>query len=493
MDIDTTIAAIASPPGGSLRGILRLSGADCLEVINRLVGWDKQAPAHHPPPTCSRTTLLLPRNLGPIPLTLYLWPTANSYTRQPSAELHLPGSGPILEAALEAACQAGARLAQPGEFTLRAFLAGRLDLTQAEAVLGVIDADSRRELDTALAQLAGGLAQPLAALREQLLELLAHLEAGLDFVDEDIQFISPAQLQRDLAGAAEQIQNLAVQMRSRGEAGQLPRVVLLGLPNTGKSSLLNALAGDDSAIVSDIAGTTRDFLARRIQLGDSQCLLIDTAGHSTPGHPLSGSAPRDAGSELPANHLETESQRAAQEQIDHADLTLLCLDSSRPLTDWEQQQASASLAHDQIIVWTKSDLVGWAPPTTPTQSVSEGPTQARSASEGPGRPSAPPTEISTSAHTLHGLDQLRRAIAAALASSPTDSGFVANTADRCRESLHLAAASLSHAQALAASSAGDELIASLLRSALDDLGRILGVVYTNDLLDRIFSRFCIGK
>src|SRR5207248_7990151 len=134
--------------------------------------------------------------LGEVPLVLYLWPTGRSYTRQPSAELHLPGSPPILEAALAAVCQAGARLARPGEFTLRAFLAGRLDLTQAEAVLGVIEAQCRHELDAALGQLAGGLARPLTALREQLLDLLAQLEAGLDFVDEDIEFITAADLER---------------------------------------------------------------------------------------------------------------------------------------------------------------------------------------------------------------------------------------------------------------------------------------------------------
>jgi tRNA modification GTPase len=451
LDLDSTIAAIASAPGGSLRGILRLSGPDCLEIVHQLVG---RTPPTTPVPTCHLTKLPLPGNLGPVPLTLYLWPIASSYTRQPSAELHLPGSPPILEAALDAACQAGARLARPGEFTLRAFLAGRLDLTQAEAVLGVIDADSRRELDVALAQLAGGLARPLAALRERLLDLLADLEAGLDFVDEDIQFISPVQLQRDLGAAAEQIQKLADQLRWRGEAGRSPRVVLLGLPNTGKSSLLNALAGHEAAIVSEIAGTTRDFLIRRVQLGDSECVLIDTAGFLP---------------EVTASHVETESQRAAQEQIERADLTLLCLDSSRQLTAWEQMQIDDFNSDQRIIVWTKTDL----PPH--------------------GNLSRSPGAISTSSRTGHGLEQLRRAIAAALTTSPTDSGFVAGTADRCRESLHLAAASVDRAQALAASAAGDELIASLLRSALDDLGRILGAVYTSDLLDRVFSRFCIGK
>src|SRR5205823_9108072 len=125
-----------------------------------------------------------------VPCELFLWPTNRSYTREPVVELHTIGSRPVLESLQNAVCRAGARLAEPGEFTLRAFLAGRLDLTQAEAVLGVIEAEDRQQLDAALSQLAGGLAKPLAALRGQLLDLLAHLEAGLDFTDEDIEFIS---------------------------------------------------------------------------------------------------------------------------------------------------------------------------------------------------------------------------------------------------------------------------------------------------------------
>src|SRR6185295_14632062 len=136
-----------------------------------------------------------------LPCDLFLWPSNRSYTREPIAELHTIGSAPLLKSLVSAACQSGARLARPGEFTLRAFLAGRLDLTQAEAVLGVIDARGRQQLDSALGQLAGGLARPLSALREQLLDLLAQLEAGLDFVDEDIEFITAAELNQQLAAA----------------------------------------------------------------------------------------------------------------------------------------------------------------------------------------------------------------------------------------------------------------------------------------------------
>src|SRR5205085_11342229 len=177
-DLDDTIAAIATAPGGALRGIVRLSGPTAVAITNQWFEGQESAEADHLP-TCRRGAMRLTGELGCVPATLYLWPTLSSYTRQPSAEFHLPGSPPLLEAALQAICQCGARLARGGEFTLRAFLAGRLDLTQAEAVLGVIDAEDRRRLNAALAQLAGGLARPLTALRQELLDLLAHLEAGL--------------------------------------------------------------------------------------------------------------------------------------------------------------------------------------------------------------------------------------------------------------------------------------------------------------------------
>ena len=189
-------------------------------------------------------------------------------------------------ALLEAICRAGARLAEPGEFTLRAFLAGRLDLTQAEAVLGVIDAHGNDELQTAVEQLAGNLARPLHQLRDELLTLLAELEAGLDFVEEDIEFISPDELTARLQAIASQLAAVAEQMSSRLTAAPSRQIVLLGPPNAGKSSLFNALANrfgvahqaNASAIVSNIRGTTRDYLTTTVELDGARCELIDTAG-----------------------------------------------------------------------------------------------------------------------------------------------------------------------------------------------------------------------
>jgi tRNA modification GTPase len=454
-DLDDTIAAIASPPGAAPRGIVRVSGPRALACLARIVqipgggSLDAIKAAARLPATIS-----LSEALGDVPLILYVWPTSRSYTRQPSAELHLPGSPPLLEAALEAICKVGARLARAGEFTLRALLAGRLDLTQAEAVLGVIDAQSQTELDRALAQLAGGLARPLRDLREQLLELLAHLEAGLDFVDQDIHFIKPQDLDRQLAAAAEQVAGLLAQMQARGEAGRLPRVALIGLPNTGKSSLLNALVKDDAALVSDAPGTTRDFISRRWSCGSRQCLLIDTAGLQ---EEQSGPA------------LEAAAQQVAQQQALQADLTLLCLDASRPLKEWEREQLIPPRQVPRLVIWTKCDL----------------PLIADLA--------AAPGAVKTSSRMNRGLDELRSAVGHQFDAEAGEAGAVASTSDRCRESLRLAGEALQRGRAALSAAAGDELIAGEVRIALDELGRVVGAVFTDDVLDRVFSRFCIGK
>ena len=446
LDLDDTIAAIASAPGGALRGIVRLSGPQVVQVVRLVFAPDQpQALAAISAPSLVRGQLTLPRDLPSCPATLYLWPTERSYTRQPSAELHLPGSPPLLEAALEAVCQAGARLARPGEFTLRAFLAGRLDLTQSEAVLGVIDARGQAELETSLAQLAGGLARPLHDLRQRLLDLLAHLEAGLDFVDEDIEFITAQELTRELAAAAGQVQAIADQLQKRGEAGRLPRVVLVGRPNAGKSSLFNALTGGEPAIVSPIAGTTRDYIACRVQLAGSECLLIDTAGETAhPEGPIAAAA-----------------QAAMREQIEQADLKLMCVDSANPAADEDVRQAGG---RPELLVWTKCDLAA-----------------AREAG------------IATSSRSGQGIAELRRAIARALSMAPVESTAVTGTAERCRDSLRLAAESLDRAAGTAKANLGEELVAAEVRTALDALGQVVGAVYTEDVLDRVFSRFCIGK
>lgn len=458
--IDDTIVALASAAGGSYEGILRLSGPQVVEVLESV--WQ---PADESPSggLKSRSPVVLRGDLRcaseyrdsvTLPALLYLWPTARSYTRQPLAEIYLPGSPPLLDLAVRQLCAQGARLAGPGEFTLRAFLAGRLDLTQAEAVLGVIEARDADELQTALGQLAGGLSHQLSELRNQLLDLLAHLEAGLDFVDEDIEFITRADLQSQVAAAASAVQTIADQLQARNETSSTtPRVVLMGEPNAGKSSLLNALAGSAAAIVSPVAGTTRDYLVRLVNCGSQQFQLIDTAGVETVGT---------------EQEIAADAQSLGREQHQRADLQLFCLDASKPLSSWAREQLDRASPVPRIVVATKCDQ------ETDSKSVAV-------------------SALRTSALTGAGLSELRAAILQALARPAAETRVVSSTALRCRASLQAAASALRVATELAASQASDEWIAAELRLALDDLGQVVGAIYTDDILDRVFSRFCIGK
>jgi tRNA modification GTPase len=456
LDVDDTIVAITTPRAGGIRGIVRMTGPDSVRILAAVfqtaTAWDV---------LCNGRPRMVPGLfaagdlLGEIPCELYLWPNARSYTRQPAAELHTFGSLPLLDAVLSCLCRAGARMARPGEFTMRAFLAGRLDLTQAEAVLGVIDARSQVELKSALEQLAGGLASPLHSLREQLLELLAHLEAGLDFVEEDINFISTEQLVRQLQVASDSVGDLLSRLETRTDATGEPRVILRGLPNVGKSSLFNALAEREKSIVSEQPSTTRDYVSTPIEVAGRSVLLVDTAGvEQVPNSTsISGLA-----------------QRVSSNQAQRATLELFCVDSSRPLTEWEAEQISNAnpSTESRIVVVTKCDQ----------------PRQIRL-----GVPS-----FDISSHTGTGIAELRRGIAARLDAILSDeSAVMSSTAARCVESLRLADESLSRARELARDARGEELVAAELRIALDHLGIVTGVVYTDDILDRIFSRFCIGK
>ena len=475
--LDETIVAVASPPGGAARGIVRLSGPDlrsCLE------GCFRPDPFVHLPsiesPMAVPGYLWLAGFASPAPCELYLWPGKRSYTGQPVAEIHTFGSVPLLEAVMQAVCFGGARPAEAGEFTLRAFLAGRIDLTQAEAVLGVIDAAGSAELDAALKQLAGGLAVPLRRLRDDLLELLAHLEAGLDFADEDLPFITAKELLRQLDEAAAAVDRLVEQLAFRSEAAVRVRVALVGPPNAGKSSLFNALSGRSGAIVSAQPGTTRDYLTANLDLDGVKCQLIDTAGIVEGSQETPELEDKSQKSHDSHATVESAAQDMAHEQRRTAHIQVLCLEAgteqgaTRRVPGGDLDDGS-----NQLVVLTKCDLA-------------EFPRQR------PGVPGARGPILETSAVTGMGIQKLKEAIRAAVlqAASP-QRDVVVGTAVRCGESLRLAAASLDRAREAVGTGLGEELIAAEVRVALNELGKVAGAVYTDDLLDRIFSRFCIGK
>jgi tRNA modification GTPase len=484
--LDDTIAAIASAPGGAARGIVRLSGPDVLDCLRAVFrSSDKleiQTQAH---PRAIEGSLELIGINSPVPCDLFFWPLGHSYTGQMVAEFHTLGSPPLLDAMLQSLCTAGARMAQPGEFTLRAFLSGRIDLTQAEAVLGVIDAADPRELQVAVAQLAGGLAGPLHNLRDMLLELLAHLEAGFDFADEDLPFISSEELSSRLEQAMDNIARLADQMQSRGAVQTSIRAVLLGHPNTGKSSLFNALTRKEHALVSDLPGTTRDYLVAELDFDGRKCQLIDTAGlHVESTHSTGTSRAPDQSA-----------QEAAVEQIGRAHVQLLCLDATRELDPWEQAELARRDDSHRIVVWTKSDILPSpfgrgasvkCPHPNPLRAPTEGWSGEGTFMSGP--------FVLTSSVTGEGLDLLRAELRRkALAVETAQGDVVSSTSARCHQSLQLAGNSLRTARDLVQAKGGEEFIAAEIRLALEELGMVVGTVYTDDVLDRIFSRFCVGK
>ena len=452
--VDDAIAAIASAPGGAARGIIRLSGPRLVDCLNRCFGpLSQSALSTVRRPTAVEGHLSTGSAIGELPGALYFWPSTRSFTGQIAAEFHTIGSPPLLDAALHGLCSCDIRLAEPGEFTLRAFLAGRLDLTQAEAVLGVIEASNRDELDVALGQLAGGLAQPLNLLRDRLLDLLAHLEAGMDFVEDEVEFITTAELSEQLGSAQTQLDMLATQLSGRAQTSDRARVVLVGQPNVGKSSLFNSLAdrGQAPALISATAGTTRDYLTATISWEGLSALLVDTAGIEE----AAAATPRGVAQDM------TSGQRR------QADVFILCVDATRPRTSWESKALSDYKNH-WIVVSTKTDIV---PEFRP-----------------------PDGSLLTSSKTGTGITELRDRIRDRIENHGRGPcGSVPSTASRCYESLLTAASCLRTARELVDTQSGEELVAFEVRAALDAVGRIVGAVYTDDLLDRIFSRFCIGK
>ncbi|MCA9167374.1 MAG: 50S ribosome-binding GTPase [Planctomycetales bacterium] len=462
LDISDTIVAIASAPGIGARGIVRLSGPDVAHVALPYFYADQPADTQRRSrvPQMQRGSWRLADELPPLPCTICYWPTERSYTRQPTLELHTVACRPLLDRIVIQLTQAGARLAEPGEFTLRSFLAGRLDLTQAEAVLGVIDANDQRDLHAALEQLAGGISQPLHLLMSQLIDVCADIEAGLDFVDEDITFIGTDQVQATLSNARQTLAESLRQLEERGDCDSEQQIVLWGQPNTGKSTLWNRLIGSETAIVSDIAGTTRDYLVASIRISDQQCLLLDTAG-------------LDA--EL-SNPIDAKAQNLAARARDHADVGLLCLDATRAISAWEREQLQTGQA--MLVLANKADAE--VDDFRESLDATVGATNLHI--------------IRVSARTGVGIGDLQQQLAICLDRQPNRDGRgVASTALRCRESLREATEAVIAAHELSTHDAGHELIAAEIRNAINGLGQVLGTVYTDDILDRVFQRFCIGK
>ncbi len=453
IDLKRTIVAVGSGLAPARRAIVRLSGSDTRDLLVKLTGHSLQAP-HASSFECQADLGWGERRLD---LSILFWPDHRSYTGEPSAELHLLGAIPLVETLVERLIALGAAPAQRGEFTLRSFLAGKLDLPQAEAVLGVIEADSPQRLSEALQQLAGNLSQPVRKLRDQLVQLTAHLEAGLDFVEEDIEFISAEQLTADLQQIVGQLEAISQQLHSRSARSRTASLVLVGLPNSGKSSLFNALIGAQRAIVSPQAGTTRDAVAASLKLGELTVELVDTAGLEE----LQSSSPRAL------------AQGVLEERLRRADLALLCIDLHQPPDPlWLQNQLARlqALVSEVLLVGTKADL--------PHAEVL-----------------AEQCVAVASPFLPKSIDHLRVHLATAVRDARRNlhADALHSTAIRCRGSIEPARQALQRAIELVVEGGGEELVATELRTAIDGLSTVIGEVHAEDILGQIFSRFCIGK
>ncbi len=462
MDSTSTILAVASPLGYSARGLLRISGDQTFDLLAQHVNTDiRSQRGAHP----GRLRL----RANDLPVLVLTFHAPHSYTGQDAAEVQMPGNPILLQRVIDEllstaqAHKIDARRAEAGQFTARAFMHGKMTLTQAEGVAAVIAAQSDAQLRAARLLATGKLSTFARSLADDLASALALVEAGLDFTDqEDVIPITPQDLHDRLTALDEQITAQLSRAIGMEQLEAIPWVVLIGEPNAGKSTLFNALLGVERAVVSQIAGTTRDVLTQPLRIetdhGPAEVMLVDLAGADDAADGLSGLM-----------------QVAAQNAIDRAELILRCVPATQPFA------ASRALTPTEIVVRTKLDLASVAPD-----------------SEG----------IFLSAETGQGLDELRRIIAQRL----------------CNQAVSLAADALAlrprHESALRAAhthltdahrsltetgeTKGDgslfrpdlpqpELTAASMRLALDQLSQLAGDITPDDVLGRIFSTFCVGK
>jgi tRNA modification GTPase len=446
----STIAAIASPPGGGERGILRLSGPKARAIVHAV--WAGTGAL-----ALDERSIAVGRfqdARGSQPLLLLWMPGPRSFTREDVAEFHLPGSPPLLRAALERLLELGAVVAAPGEFTRRAFLSGRIDLARAEGVLELVRARDDAERRAATALLAGGLSDRVGSLRERLEDVRALVEASLDFDARDTGDVAAEEIERRLA----ETRTLLAEARgfevARARGAGEPVVALVGAPNAGKSSLYNRLLGRAGAIVAPVPGTTRDPVGAEIDLDGMRCRLLDTAG-------LEAIEPSDP--------IDRAAQSAALSTVESAELLVWVVDAS---TGGERGLPPRS--EGWLLAWNKVDLPG--APAAPPPGFAAGPS------------------ISTSAVAASGIAELRAAIVAALRGGPgVDGVSTRELGARHRAALDRAAAAVEKALEGRRRGSALELLAEDLREATDALDEVTGRTTAEDVLDRIFARFCLGK
>jgi tRNA modification GTPase len=456
---EDTIVAISTAPGEGGIGIIRLSGKQALEIVSTLFASSRRQDLL----TAPGYSLLHGRIIHPDSgktldeVLVSVMRAPHSYTREDVVEINCHGGMLPLRNILDLVLNCGARLATPGEFTKRAFLNGRIDLTQAESVIDIIRAKTDAGLQLAVQQLQGKLSGQISSLHKALQQLLASIEASIDFADEDIEIISYSQITQELQQVLDEIDRLLLSAHEGKILKDGLSIALVGKPNVGKSSLLNVFLEEERAIVTPIPGTTRDTIEDYINLQGIPIRLIDTAGI------------RDT-----SDHLEQLGVKRSRQIVQQADLILCLFDASLPWSQEDEDFLELVKHKEKLLVLNKIDL--------PTQLSAEE-ILAKFTNELLLFP------VSINQHL--GLDELKQAIVDQVMDVPLESVAVTNV--RHKQALNAAKQSLIHAKHSTVSGMSQEFIALDILEALNQLGEITGETSTEDILDRIFSTFCIGK
>lgn len=446
---DDTIVAIATPPGRGGIGVIRISGPDAPGIARELSGREEPFVPRH-------ATLACVRGAGAAidQVLVTVFPAPHSYTGEDVVEIGAHGSPVLLRAIVEAATECGARLAEPGEFTFRAYLHGRMDLVQAEAVRDLVNAVTPLQARAAFDQLEGTLTSRIREADAALFDVAVRLEASLDFPEEGYHFVEPG----GAAGAIRAVADRLGDLLRDADRGRLVRegaqVAILGRPNSGKSSVFNQLAGAGRAIVTDVPGTTRDLVTELVDVCGIPITLIDTAGL------------RDAA----ADPIEAEGMARARAANEVASATIVVLDRSRPLDDNDRALLAQVARRPHVVVANKIDLSpAW-----------------NAAAEAAGA-------IEVCAARGDGIDTLRRAIAAALGDGEPLRDVPAMTNMRHAGLVRRATAALERAAQVAERGIPEEFVLADVNEARLALEEITGARTAEDVLGAIFTKFCIGK
>jgi tRNA modification GTPase len=436
-----TIAAIASPPGEGAISVIRISGKEALRLSRKFFSGDVESYASH---TAHYGKVVDKEGKALDQVLCLVMRSPRSYTGEDTVELFCHGGVAVTRRVLARIFEVGIRPAEPGEFSLRAFLNGKMDLAQAEAVQQVIAAKSALAIDAAGSQLGGVLSRKIKEFQKELIETASILEAWVDFPEEGLEFKTLEEMIADLASTRLKMEQLAQTFDDGHALFAGVSVALVGAPNVGKSSVMNALLGHERAIVTDLAGTTRDLLREQLRLSGFTIELVDTAG-------IRESEER----------IEKEGIRRSKEVIEKADLLLFLLDGSREIDDAEKRLLDLVPKERTLLVWNKSDL-----------RKREG--------------------LSISAKTGEGLEDLKREILQRLEKSVSKEEVIL-TQERHHGALSRAIEHLETVIQGLQEGSSPEFLAFDLRSSLNELGTILGIDITEEVLSAIFSKFCLGK